>query len=151
MKADRYVGVLLEYASAHNPEPGVSRAPTDDEQVRALERLASRLGGRLTAIVSAQQGRGLDPGAIDVVTAVQPAGVLVLTVDAFRRDRYIDVELLQKIWETAGEIGFLIEGEHLADDPSFEYYMTMVMAINHVRSRDASADWDAFVGRPSRS
>ena len=149
--ADRYVGVLLEYASAHNPEPGVPRAPTRDEQVRALERLASRLGGRLTAIVSAQQGSGLDPAAIDVVTSVQPAGVLVLTVDAFRRDRRIDVELLQKIWKTAGEIGFLIEGEHLADDPAFEYYMIMVMSMNHVRSRDASADWAAFVGRSSQS
>jgi len=103
------------------------------------------------AIVSAQQGSGLDPAAIDVVTSVQPAGVLVLTVDAFRRDRRIDVELLQKIWKTAGEIGFLIEGEHLADDPAFEYYMIMVMSMNHVRSRDASADWAAFVGRSSQS
>lgn len=40
----RFVGVLLEFDAAVNPEPGVARAPTMAEQAAALARLAERLG-----------------------------------------------------------------------------------------------------------
>ena len=41
----RFVGVLLEFDAAVNPEPRVARAPTTAEQAAALARLAERLGG----------------------------------------------------------------------------------------------------------
>ena len=37
----RFVGVLLEFDTAVNPEPGVARAPTASEQAMALEAQAS--------------------------------------------------------------------------------------------------------------
>jgi hypothetical protein len=148
--AERYVGVLLEYASAINPEPGVPRAPTHDEQVRALGRFAERLGGRLSTTVTAQQGRGLDPAAVDVIEAAQPAGLLMLSIDALRVDRHIDVRVLDRLWGAFREIGLLIEDEHFVDDATFEDYIVMVMSMNHVRVRDASPDWAAFVGRADR-
>lgn len=148
--AERYIGVLLEYASAINPEPGVPRAPTTDEQVRALDRFAQRLGGRLVATVTARQGAGLAPGAIDVVGAAQPAGVLMLTIDALRIERHVDVAMLDRLWSLNGELGLLIEDEHIVDGATFEDYIVMVMSMNHVRARDASPDWAAFVGRSDR-
>jgi hypothetical protein len=148
--AEQYVGVLLEYASAINPEPGVPRAPTHDEQARALDRYAGRFGGRLVASVTARQGAGLDRAALEAVEAAQPAGVLMLTIDALRIERTIDVETLDRLWSITGEIGFLIEDEHFVDDATFEDYIVMVMSMNHVRTRDASSDWAAFVGRPDR-
>ncbi len=149
--AERYVGVLLEYASATNPEPGVARAPTHGEQVRALDRFAERLGGRLIASVTARQGAGLERAAVADVEAAQPAGLLMLTIDALRTDRTIDVDMLDRLWGIAGEIGLLIEDEHFVDDATFEDYIVMVMSMNHVRARDASPDWAAFVGRSDRS
>jgi hypothetical protein len=149
--AERYVGVLLEYTSAINPEPGVPRAPTHHEQVRALDRFAQRLGGRLVATVTAQQGAGLGSDAIDAVEAARPAGLLMLTIDALRVDRRVDIEMLDRLWSLSGEVGLLIEDEHIVDDATFEDYIVMVMSMNHVRARDASPDWAAFVGRSDRS
>jgi hypothetical protein len=149
--AEQYVGVLLEYASAINPEPGVPRAPTHDEQVRAIDRMARRFGGRLIATVTSRQGTGLDRTTVEtVVAAAQPAGLLMLTIDALRVGRTIDVEVLDRLWGITGEIGFLIEDEHFVDDATFEDYIVMVMSMNHVRARDASPDWRAFVGRSDR-
>lgn len=148
--AERYVGVLLEYESAVNPEPGVARAPTAHEQKRALERFAHRLGGMLTTTVTARQGFGLDRAVIDVVAAEQPAGLLSLSIDALRCGRHIDVALMTELWALTGEIGFLIEDEHLIDDQAFRYYMIMVMSVNHVRARDTSPVWAAFVSGSDR-
>ena len=148
--AEQYVGVLLEYASTINPEPGVPRAPTHDEQVRALDRFARRFGGRVVATVTVRQGAGLGRAAVEAVTAAQPAGLLMLTIDALRTGRTIDVETLDRLWSITGEIGLLIEDQHFVDDATFEDYIVMVMSMNHVRARDASPDWAAYVGRPDR-
>jgi len=149
--AERYVGVLLGYESAVNPEPGVVRAPTADEQTRALERLARQLGGTVITTVTARQGRGLDRAAIAVVAAEQSAGLLMLSIDALRCDRHIDIKSLNELWALTGEIGLLIEDQHLTDDEAFEYYMIMVVSMNHVRTRDASPEWIAFVSNSAYS
>lgn len=143
--AERYVGVLLEYENAVNPEPGVPRAPTADEQKHALERFAHRLGGTLTTTVTARQGFGLDRTVIDVVAAEQPAGLLSLSIDALRCGCHIDVGLMIALWALTGEIGFLIEDEHLVDEQAFHDYLIMVKSMNHVRARDTSLVWAAFV------
>ena len=146
MKAGRFLGVLLEFSSAVNPEPGVQRAPTAAEQTRALEQLARRRGGVLVATtVTARHGEGLDPSVLDVVAAEEADGVLLLSIDVLRRDRRIDVELFERLWAATGEIGLLIEDEHLVSPPSFEHYMILAMAMNHVRARDATQEWALFV------
>lgn len=148
--AGRYVGVLLGYESAINPEPGVARPPTADEQKRALGRFAHRLGGTLTTTVTARKGVGLDRAMIDVLAADQPTGVLLLSIDALRCGLEIDVAVMTELWELTGELGFLIEDEHLVDAQAFEYYMIMAMSVNHVRARDTSPVWAAFVSGSDR-
>ena len=143
--AERYVGILLEYESAANPEPGVRQAPTANEQARALGRLARRLGGTMIATATARKGHGLDRAAVELVATQQPAGILMLSIDALRRDLHIDLAVLKELWSLSGEIGLLIEDQHLANQDAFEYYMIMVMAVNHVRARDCSPEWTSFV------
>ena len=57
---------------------------------------------------------------------------------------------MTELWALTGEIGFLIEDEHLIDDPAFQYYMIKVMSVNHVRARDTSPVWAAFVSGSDR-
>lgn len=146
--ARRYVGVLLEYGSIVNPEPGVMRAPTADEQTRALDRLARRLDGTLDATVTVRQGHGLAGDAIDALADHRPFGLLMFSVDALRRGDHVDAAVLRALWRLTGEIGLLIEDEHLTNDDEFEEYMIMVVTVNHVRARDASSWWADFVHGP---
>ena len=79
----RFVGVLLEFDAAVNPEPGVARAPTIAEQVTALARLAERLGGRLEQeLLIARRGKGLDSAALDHLVSLPVDGVLLFSLDS---------------------------------------------------------------------
>jgi hypothetical protein len=141
-----YLGIALEYASTVNPEPGVRRAPTIDEQARALARASASRGGSLSHhVVTARQNHGVDKGVIDALADAGATGAYCLTIDVFRRGDLIDDALLADVWSATGCIGFLIEDVHLEDDGSYLDWLDMVRAINAVRARDASAPWRSLV------
>lgn len=146
MTTRRFVGVALAYASEVNPEPGVRRAPTIDEQARALSRAAASQGGDLVGqVVVARQGIGLGPDVLDAVSNSAATGAYLLTIDVLRAGQHIDEVLLRRIWDAAGRIDLLIEDVHLVDDAAFRGYLDMVRAINEVRARDVALDWLEFV------
>lgn len=146
MSRPRYLGISLEFASALNPEPGVKRAPTLNEQKRALDAAVTRKGGVLLQTdVSVRQNEGLDHGILAVIEKNGAEAIIFLTIDVLRRDSQIDIDLLQSIWDRTGRIDLLIEDVSLTDDASFDQYVNMVAAINAVRERDSSAEWHALI------
>jgi len=141
-----YLGIALVYASAVNPEPGVRRAPTIDEQSRALGRAAAARGGALVGgVVTARQNEGVGRDVLGALGAAGATGAYCLTVDVFRRGDLIDHALLTDVWSATGCIGFLIEDVHLEDDGAFLGWLDMVRAVNAVRTRDASDPWRDLV------
>lgn len=146
MSAPRYVGVAMAYASEVNPEPGIRRAPTIDEQTRAISRAAVAQGGvLLEPVVVAHQNVGLGRDVLEAITGRAATGAYFLTIDVLRSGRTIDEALLCAIWELTGRVDLLIEDVHLGDAASFRNYLDMVRAINEVRVRDASPAWLALV------
>jgi len=146
MSARRYVGVAMGYASEVNPEPGIKRAPTSDEQLRALARAVAAQGGELIEpVVVAQQNVGLGHDVLEAITRCSATGAYLLTIDVLRADRTLDEALLCAIWDLTGRIDLLIEDVHLGDASSFRNYLDMVRAINEVRVRDASPEWLALI------
>ena len=92
----RFVGVLLEFDTAVNPEPGVARAPTASEQAMALARLAERLGGTLEPeLFIARRGEGLDAAALDRLERQSVDGVLLFSLDTVRHGSQVDLEGLR--------------------------------------------------------
>jgi hypothetical protein len=141
-----YLGVTLAYASAVNPEPGIQRAPTLEEQTRALALAANRQGGVLVKpVVTARQNEGLDPGVLAMIDQLGADAVILLTIDSLRCGDTIDGVLLQSIWDHTGRIDLLIEDVRLTDDASFSNYLYMVAAMNEVRQRDSSTEWSELI------
>ena len=146
MSQPRYLGVLLEFASTLNPEPGVKRAPTLNEQKKALDAAVTRKGGVLLQTdVSVRQNEGLDQEILALIEKIGAEAIIFITIDVLRRDSQIDIDLLQSIWDRTGRIDLLIEDLSLADDASFGQYVNMVGAINAVRERDSSPEWQALI------
>ena len=146
MSGRTYLGFALAYATSVNPEPGVRRAPTIDEQARALARAAATRGGSLADhVVTAQQNAGIGRDVLTDLAATGATGAYCLTIDVFRRGSVIDDALLTDVWSATGCIGFLIEDVHLEDDEAFLGWLDMVRAINEVRARDASDPWRTLV------
>lgn len=144
----RYLGVTLAYANTINPEPGVKRAPTADEQIRALANAAARQGGvLLEQVATAKQNEGLDQEVLRTIDELGAEAVYFLTIDAMRRGNRIDAALLQSIWLKTGRIDMLIEDVRLTDDGSFNEYLDMISAMNEVRERDSSAAWIDLINR----
>jgi hypothetical protein len=142
----RYIGVTLAYASTVNPEPGIKRAPTLEEQERALSSAVGRHGGVLIRpVVTARQNEGLEPRILALIDQLGADAMIFLTIDSLRRGNFIDVALLQSIWDATGRIDLLIEDVRLKDDASFSNYLNMVTAINEVRMRDTSSEWSEMI------
>lgn len=146
MSKRRYLGVVLAYASTINPEPGIQRAPTLEEQSRALALAATRLGGVLVEpVVTAQQNEGLDSSVLATIDQLDADAVILLTIDSLRHGDTIDGVLLRSIWGATGRIDLLIEDVRLTDDASFARYLDMVDAMNDVRKRDSSSEWSELI------
>jgi len=142
----RYLGVTLTYASMINPEPGIKRAPTAAEQVRALANAATRHGGvLLERVATARQNEGLDEDVLQLILSVGAEAIILFTLDALRRGYRIDAGLLTKMWEETGRIDLLIEDVRLTDEASFRNYLAMVGAMNEVRERDTSEGWHEVI------
>jgi hypothetical protein len=142
----RYLGVALAYTSAINPEPGIKRAPTAEEQARALANAAARQGGMLLErVATARQNEGLDHGVLRLIDSEKAEALIILTIDALRCDNKIDADLLRKLWQRTGRIDLLIEDVRLTDEASFRNYLDMVAAMNEVRERDASEEWNEVI------
>lgn len=146
MSKRRYLGVTLTYASAINPEPGIKRAPTTEEQTRALANAATRQGGVLLEhVATARQNEGLDHDVLQLIDNLHAEAIILLTVDALRNGNRIDTELLTKMWQKTGRMDLLIEDVRLTDDASFRNYLDMVAAMNEVRERDSSEGWHEVI------
>ena len=146
MSKRRYLGVTLAYASTINPEPGIKRAPTFEEQARALANAATRQGGvLLEQVATARQNEGLDPGILQLIDSEGAEALVLLTIDTLRRGSRIDADLLSKMWTKTGRIDLLIEDVRLTDDASFRNYLDMVAAMNEVRQRDTSDEWNDVI------
>jgi len=147
-----FLGILLEYENAINPEPGVKRAPTKAEQTRALQQYAQRNGGTLSdKQFVAHQSKGVKASVMSAAASDGISGVLLFSIDVLRRNRKIDTELLWRMWDATGRIGFLIEDAWFSDESSFRQFMHMVVAMNEVRDRDSSREWAELVGSTSPS
>lgn len=141
-----FVGVLLEFDTTVNPEPGVARAPTAAEQAAALARLAERLGGTLQPeVLVARRGEGLDAAAFDRLVARPADGVLLFSLDTVRHGQRIDVAGLRRCWQHAGSLALLVEDLQVHDAGGFDAFIDFVQAMNLVRRRDASATWFEMV------
>lgn len=148
MSTRRYVGIALAYANEMNPEPGVRRAPTIDEQTRALTRAATSQGGELVGpVLVARQGVGLESDVLDAISGSAATGAYLLTIDVLRIDQHVDELLLRRIWELTGRVDLLIEDVHIVDDVEFHEYLDMVRAVNEVRARDSAPEWLELVDR----
>jgi hypothetical protein len=146
----RFVGVLLEFDAAVNPEPGVARAPTIAEQVTALARLAERLGGRLEQeLLIARRGNGLDSAALDHLVSLPVDGVLLFSLDTLRDDSRVDLKGLRRCWQLGGRLALLVEDLQFLDATGFASFIDFVLAMNLVRRRDSSAAWFALVNEVS--
>lgn len=142
----RFVGVLLEFDTAVNPEPGVARAPTAAEQATALARLAERLGGTLLPeLFIARRGEGLDAAALDRLERQSVDGVLLFSLDTVRHGSRVDLEGLRRCWRLGGRLALLVEDLQLLDAAEFASFVDFVVAMNLVRRRDASAAWFELV------
>lgn len=143
----RFVGVLLEFDTASNPEPGVARAPTTAEQTNALARLAERLGGALEPeLLIARRGYGLDSAVLDRLGEKHSVdGVLLFSLDTVRNGSRIDLEGLHRCWQLGGRVALLVEDLQLLDAAGFASFVEFVVAMNLVRRRDASAAWFELV------
>jgi len=141
-----YLGIAMEYATPVNPEPGIRRAPTIDEQARALGRAAAARGGTLVnGVVTARQNEGVGGDVLGALRAAGATGAYCLTVDVFRRGDLIDHGLLAEVWSATRCIAFLIEDVHIEDDSTYLDWLDMIRAINAVRDRDASDSWRTVV------
>ena len=142
----RFVGVLLEFDAAVNPEPRVARAPTTAEQAAALARLAERLGGRLEQkLFLARRGEGLDSAALDHLVGLPVDGVLLFSLDTLRDDSRVDLKGLRRCWQLGGRLALLVEDLQFLDATGFASFIDFVLAMNLVRRRDSSAAWFALV------
>lgn len=142
----RLFGVLLEFDTAVNPEPGVARAPTTAEQQGALARLAERLGGRLeTDVLVARRGEGLDDAALDRLESRPADGVVLFSLDTLRHGNLVDLAGLRRCWRHGGKLALLVEDLYLGDEAAFTEFLDFVRSMNLVRRRDASASWFELV------
>ena len=142
----RFVGVLLEFDAAVNPEPGVARAPTAAEQAKALARLAERLGGTLEPeLFIAPRGEGLDSAALDRMADLPVDGVLLFSLDTLCHGSRVDLKGLRRCWQLGGRLALLVEDLQLLDAAEFASFIDFVLAMNLVRRRDASAAWFELV------
>jgi hypothetical protein len=142
----RFVGVLLEFDTSVNPEPGVARAPTASEQAAALARLAERLGGTLESeLFIARRGEGLDAAALDRLEEQPVDGVLLFSLDTVRSGSRVDLEGLRRCWQVGHRLALLVEDLQLFDADGFASFIDYVLAMNLVRRRDTSAAWFELV------
>ena len=152
MSKRRYLGVTLAYASTINPEPGIKRAPTAEEQARALANAAARQGGTLLErVATARQNEGLEHDVLQLIDSEEAEALIILTIDALRCGNKIDADLLKKLWQRTGRIDLLIEDVRLTDEASFRNYLDMVAAMNEVRERDASEGWNEVITKWDQS
>ena len=133
--------VVIAHDDVVNPEPGVARAPTVDEQIAAIEMHAVRHG-----LLAHSDPVVLAPGELppaDLPT--RHDGVICSTLAALQRDGLVSVELLDA-WRVLGRpIGFLVEDLWFTGDESndgFDRFRLMVVATNLVRGR-AAPGWAA--------
>lgn len=125
--------VVVDHGDVHNPEPGVARAPTVDEQVAAIEMHAVRRG-----LLVHSEPVVLPPGqppADDL--PLRNDGVVCSTLAVLGDGGVIDVRLLDT-WRSYGRpLGFLVEDLWFDGhgDDGFERFRLMVAALNVVAER----------------
>jgi hypothetical protein len=124
--------VVVDHAVIANPEPGVARAPTPDEQMAAIESYAVRHG----MLVHAEPVVHGPDDSPDPDLPMRNDGVICSTLAVLGRDGVVDLELLDT-WRSHGRpLGFLVEDLWFDGvDDGFEQFRLMVTAINAVRRR----------------
>lgn len=125
--------VVIDHPHLDNPEPGVARAPTIDEQVAAIERHAVRHG-----LLAHSEPLVLTPGQLPPADLpVRHDGVVCASLAVLQHDGIVDIDLLDAWRATGRPMGFLVEDLWFtAPGDDFDRFRVMAIAMNLVRGRD---------------
>lgn len=141
-----FAAVLVDFDTTVNPEPGIARAPTADEQFAALERLVHRHGHTLApeALVT-RRGVGLEPEQLARLN--EREGVALFSLDTLRRRGRIDVHALRRCFEKGQHLLLLVEDLSFTTRDGFDRFTELVVAMNLVHERDHSIGWLEMVNQ----
>ncbi|NQV97793.1 MAG: hypothetical protein HQ486_08360 [Acidimicrobiaceae bacterium] len=139
----QYLGVLHKFSEGPYPEPGIKRAPTLEDQKKALNIFLRNCNGQLLKeLVLDDELITSQSGFDNIVRNSMSDGIIFFSIESLRKaNALIDIKLLGRLHKTFDNIFMILESISITSRFEFEAIASRIIVNNECAQRDSSENW----------
>jgi len=143
----QYLGVLHKFSEGPYQEPGIKRAPTLEDQKKALNIFLRKCNGQLSnELVLDDKLFTSQSGFDNIVRNNMSDGIIFFSIESLRKaNALIDLNLLGRLYKTFDNIFTILESISITSRFEFEAIASRILVNNECAQRDSSEDWKHLI------
>lgn len=143
----QYLVVLHKFSEGPYQEPGVKRAPTLEDQKKALNIFLRKCNGQLSKeLVLDDELITSQSGFDNIFSNNISDGIIFFSIESLRKaNGFIDINLLGRLHKTFDNIFTILESISITSHFEFKAIASKIIVNNECIQRDSSEDWKHLI------